>query len=172
MSDENAAPADTAATADTTATVEPPARSLGGVKVVGILGILAGILLIVVGIVAWVAVSTQLAAENITVPDDAVAFQGQQVTGPVTAYIQADIINHHALSASDGQTYAELDQDDPVRATVMNASFLRASLFTSVVAFGVSAFAMAMGILSIMFGWALHRLASAPVVVRRSRLAE
>lgn len=167
MSDENAA-----APADTTATVEPPARSLGGVKVVGILGILAGILLIVVGIVVWITVSMQLQAEKIVIPDDAMAFQGQVVAGPFTAYVQADIIQHHALEASGGQTYAELDREDPVRATMMNASFLRASLFTSVVSFGVAAFAIGIGILSIMFGWALHRLASAPVVVRRSRLAE
>jgi hypothetical protein len=151
--------------------VEPPARRLGGVKAVGILGILAGVLLIVVGIVAWIMVSTQLRAENITIPDDAMAFQGQTVAGPLTAYVQADIIQHHALEASGGKTYAELPMDDPVRATVMDASFLRASLFTSVVAFGVSAFAIGVGILSILFGWALHRLASAPVVVRRSTLA-
>ncbi len=151
--------------------VEPPARRLGGVKAVGILGILAGVLLIVVGIVAWIMVSTQLRAENITIPDDAMAFQGQTVAGPLTAYVQADIIQHHALEASGGKTYAELPMDDPIRATVMDASFLRASLFTSVVAFGVSAFAIGVGILSILFGWALHRLASAPVVVRRSTLA-
>ena len=151
--------------------VEPPARRLGGVKAVGILGILAGVLLIVVGIVAWIMVSTQLRAENITIPDDAMAFQGQTVAGPLTAYVQADIIQHHALEASGGKTYAELPMDDPIRATVMDASFLRASLFTSVVAFGVSAFAIGVGILSILFGWALRRLASAPVVVRRSTLA-
>lgn len=152
--------------------VEPPARKLGAVKVVGILGILAGILLIVAGIVVWIVVSMQLQAEKITIPDDAIAFQGQTVAGPFTAYVQADIIQHHALEASGGKTYAELPQDDPIRATMMNASFLRASLFTSVVSFGVAAFAIGMGILSIMFGWALHRLASAPVVVRPSRLAE
>ena len=48
-----------------------------------------------------------------------------------------------------------------MRATVMQASFLRASLFTSVVAYGVALFAAAMGVLSILFGWAIHRLASA-----------
>jgi hypothetical protein len=153
------------------ATVEPPARSLGGVKVVGILGILAGILLIVLGIVVWIMVSSQLRAENITVPDDAMAFQGQTVAGPLTAYVQADIIQHHALEAAGGQTYAELDMDDPVRETVMDASFLRASLFTSVVSFGVAAFAMGMGVLSIMFGWAFHRVASAPVVVKKANFA-
>ena len=48
------------------------------------------------------------------------------------------LVEHHALEASGGKTYAELDKDDPVRATMMNASFLRASLFTSVVSFGVA----------------------------------
>jgi hypothetical protein len=85
--------------------------------------------------------------------------------------VQADIIQHHALEASGGQTYAELDMDDPVRETVMDASFLRASLFTSVVSFGVAAFAMGMGVLSIMFGWAFHRVASAPVVVKKANFA-
>jgi len=152
-------------------TVEPPQKKVGAVKVIGILGILGGIALIVAGIVVWVMVSTQLRAENITIPDDAIAFQGQTVAGPFTAFVQADIIQTHALRASDGKTYAELAQDDPVRATMMNASFLRASLFTSVVSFGVAAFAMGIGVLSVMFGWALRRVAAAPVVVRRSAIA-
>lgn len=149
-------------------TVEPPQKKVGIAKVAGILGILGGVALIVVGLVVWIIVSSQLRAENITIPDDAMAFQGQTVAGPFTAYVQADIIQHHALTASGGKTYAELAQDDPVRATMMNASFLRASLFTSVVSFGVAAFAMGIGVLSILFGLALNRLASVPVVVRRS----
>lgn len=149
-------------------TIEAPAKSVGVVKTLGILGILGGIALIVVGVVVWIMVSTQLRAENITIPDDAIAFQGQQVAGPLTAYVQADIIQTHALHASGGKTYAELAQDDPVRATMMNASFLRASLFTSVVSFGVAVFAIGVGVLSIMFGAALRRLAAVPVVVRRS----
>jgi hypothetical protein len=163
MSDET-----TVTTADT---IEPPAKSVGLVKAVGILGIIGGILLILVGIIAWIAVTDQLTAEKITIPDDAVAFQGQQVTGPLTAYVQAETINKHALEASGGKTYAELPQDDPVRATVMQASFLRASLFTSVVAYGVALFAAGMGVLAILFGWAIHRLASVPVVVKRSALS-
>ncbi|SDQ18084.1 aromatic ring-opening dioxygenase LigA [Microbacterium sp. cf332] len=155
-------------TTPTADTVEAPVRSTGLVKILGILGMLGGIVLIVGGIVVWSVVSGQLRAENIVVPDDAAAFQGQTVAGPFTAYVQADIIQHHALDASGGQTYAELEKDDPVRATMMNASFLRASLFTSVVSFGVAAFAMGVGILSIIFGLAVHRLASAPVVVRRT----
>jgi hypothetical protein len=153
------------------ASVEPPTRSLGLVKAVGVLGIIGGILLILVGVVAWIGVTTQLTAEKITIPDDAAAMQGEQVTGPITAWIQADIINTHALAASGGKTYAELPQDDPARQTVMQASFLRASLFTSIVAYGVALFAAGMGVLSILFGWAFLRLASAPVVVKQARAA-
>ncbi len=156
---------------ETVDTIEPPVKNVGLVKVVGVLGILGGIALIVVGIIVWIMVSSQLRAENITIPDDAMAFQGQTVAGPLTAFVQADIIQHHALEASGGKTYAELPQDDPVRATMMNASFLRASLFTSVVSFGVAAFAMGIGVLSILFGAALRRLADVPVVVRRSTVA-
>ena len=155
----------------TTDVIEPPEKKVGLVKAVGILGIVGGILLIVVGVIAWIGVTNQLTAENITIPDDAAAFQGQQVTGPFTAFVQADIINQHALAASDGKTYAELDQDDPVRNTVMQASFLRASLFTSIVAYGVALFAAGMGVLAILFGWAIHRLASVPVVIKRSNVA-
>ena len=154
----------------TTDVIEPPEKKVGLVKAVGILGIIGGVLLIVVGVIAWIGVTTQLTAENITIPDDAVAFQGQQVTGPFTAWVQADIINTHALAASDGKTYAELEQDDPVRTTVMQASFLRSSLFTSIVAYGVALFAAGMGVLAILFGWAIHRLASVPVVIRRSNV--
>ncbi len=154
--------------APTADTVEAPVRKTGLVKILGILGMLGGVVLIIGGIVVWSMVSSQLRAENITIPDDAIAFQGQTVQGPFTAFVQADIIQTHALHASEGKTYAQLEQDDPVRATMMNASFLRASLFTSVVSFGVAAFAMGVGVLSIMFGFALHRLASAPVVIRRT----
>ena len=156
---------DQTSTADT---IETPAKKLGAVKAAAIFGMVVGALFIIVGIVAWILVTDQLTAENITIPDDAAAFQGQQVTGPLTAYVQADIINHHALEASGGKTYAELDQDDPLRGVAMQASFLRASLFTSVVAYGVALFAAAIGVLSILFGWAFIRLASTPVVVRRS----
>ena len=157
--------------AQTAGTVEVPARNLGLVKAVGVLGILGGLALIVVGLVVWIMVSTQLRAENIVIPDDAVAFQGQVVQGPVTACVQADTIQMHALRISEGKTYAELPQDDPIRDVMMNASFLRASLFTSVVSYGVAVFAMGVGALFIIFGWAVRRLARAPVVVKQSAIA-
>jgi len=51
--------------------------------------------------------------------------------------------------------------DDPRREVAMNASFLRASLYTSVVAFGVAAFAIGLGVLLILVGIGLLRIASA-----------
>jgi len=135
------------------------------VRLVALVAIIAGILLIVAGGVTWGVVRDQLVAENITIPEDAMAFQGNIVNGPIDAYIQADIINHHALEGSGGATYAELDREDPVRATMMNASFLRASLFTSVIAFGVAAFAAGLGVLFILIGWALRSVVPAPTRV-------
>ncbi|MGX1693764.1 aromatic ring-opening dioxygenase LigA [Microbacterium keratanolyticum] len=134
----------------TTATISGNARK---VRILAIFAMVVGAVFIVAGIVAWIAVSVQLAAENITVSDDAAFLAGSRVQGPLSAYAQAEIINHHALAMSDGKTYAELAQDDPTRDTVMNASFLRASLFTSVVSFGVALFAVGVGVLSMVFGY-------------------
>ena len=93
--------------------------------------------------------------------DDAAHFAGDAVDGPLTAYSQAQTIEKHALKASGGKTYAELAQDDPTRNTVMTASFLRASLFTSVVSFGVAAMAGGLGIVLLLIGWALLSVAKA-----------
>ncbi|ANJ28435.1 aromatic ring-opening dioxygenase LigA [Agromyces aureus] len=128
------------------------------VRLTGLAAIIGGILLIVVAIVAWASVSNQLSAENIVIPDDAPILAGETVNGPIDAFVQAGVIAMHAEEIGGGKTYAELDQDDPVRTTVMNASFLRASLFTSVVAFGVALFAGAVGAMFVLFGWSLRTI--------------
>ncbi|WP_243694825.1 aromatic ring-opening dioxygenase LigA [Labedella populi] len=154
------------ATSPATATVTMPAGKARAARLIGFLGILAGIVLILGGGIVWGMVSSQLAAEKITVSEDAAFLAGADVRGPLTAFAQADIINHHALAASDGKTYAELEQDDPVRATMMNASFLRASLFTSVVSFGVAAFAIGLGLVIGAIGWVLTVLVPRQVIAR------
>ncbi|WGD37844.1 aromatic ring-opening dioxygenase LigA [Lysinibacter sp. HNR] len=125
------------------------------VRWIGFLAILAGAVMIVAGGVVWGVVTTQLRAEEITVSEDAAFLGGSQVAGPFTALAQADIINVHTLEMTGGKTYAELEQNDPIRAVAMNASFLRASLFTSVVSYGVAAFAMGAGLMIGLLGWAL-----------------
>ena len=55
-------------------------------------------------------------------PEDAEWFAGDPVDGPLTAYSQAQIINDHALEATEGQTYAQMDREDPLRAVAMSAA--------------------------------------------------
>ncbi len=125
-------------------------------KVVAIILMVVGAGMVIAGGTTYMMVSSQLKAERITVSEDAARFAGQAVTGPFTAYQEALIIEKHALEATNGRTYAELDREDPLRATAMNGSFLRASLFTSVVAFGVSALVSATGVIFLLLGWALR----------------
>ncbi|WP_052666722.1 hypothetical protein [Nitriliruptor alkaliphilus] len=113
--------------------------------------IVLGVLLIVGGIATWALVSSTLAEQNITTPDDA-CLPEREVTGPFTAYCQAQIIQEHTLASTDGLTYAELDREDPRRDMAMNSSFLQASLFTSILAFGVAAMAAGMGVIFVLIG--------------------
>jgi hypothetical protein len=129
------------------------------IRLLGTLVMVAGLILSVSGAATWVFVQDSLADEKITVAEDAARFGGEAVDGPLTAYYQADIIEHHALEGAGGKTYAELDREDPLRPMVMNGSFLRASLFTSVVSFGVAAMAFGLGIIFGLVGYALRKLA-------------
>jgi hypothetical protein len=136
----------------------PRARGTGALRPLAVVVIVGGAILLVAGVFTWFVVRDQLSDEQITVSEDADHFAGERVDGPFTAYAQADIINEHALAETDGLRYAQLDREDPRRETAVTASFLRASLFTSVVAFGVAAFASGLGILMILIGWALLRV--------------
>ena len=156
------------------------------VRLVGIVSIIFGIVAILGGVSTWTLVTTQLSAENITVPKDSPLLPGARVADPLSAYAQAEIINHPALTASEGKTYAELgalatkaktdgdqalaDKYTAQRTTVMNASFLRASLFTSVLAYGVSLLVIGLGVMFLLMGWALGKVAKAdapaPAVVK------
>ena len=166
MSDSESAPAATpsndpaAAPVTETATPTTESRRPGshGVRVMGVLVIIIGFIFVVAGAGTYYTVSTTLSDEQITVSDDAKHFAGDPVDSPWTAYAQANAIEQHALEAGGGKTYAELPQDDPKRDTVMTASFLRASLFTSVVAFGVAFLVFGLGITLILVGWALVKV--------------
>jgi hypothetical protein len=124
-------------------------------RIVSIVSIVAGGFLIVAGAFTWYVVQRELADEKIVVSDDAAHFGGEPVDGPLTAYAEAMVIKEHSMDIADGQTYAQLPQDDPRRDSVMTASFLRASLFTSVVAFGVAALVVGLGVLFVLVGLAL-----------------
>jgi len=131
-----------------------PANASGH-RPIGITVIVIGALMIIAGVWSFATVSITLNEERITVSEDA-CLGGRSVVDPITAYCQADIIATHALEATGGKTYAELDREDPLRQVAMNGSFLRASLFTSVVAFGVSVMAIGVGIVFILLGYVVQ----------------
>jgi hypothetical protein len=124
-------------------------------RIVACISIVAGVFMIAAGAVTYYVVHRELADEKIVVSDDADHLAGEEVEGPFTAYSEAMTIKEHALEIGEGKTYAELPQDDPTRDTVMTASFLRASLFTSVVSFGVAALVIGLGVMFILVGLAL-----------------
>jgi hypothetical protein len=124
-------------------------------RVISIVLIVAGLMMMVAGSFTYYLVHRELADEKIVVSDDARTLAGHEVDGPFSAYSEATVIRKHASEVADGLTYAQLDRDDPRRETVVTASFLRASLFTSVVAFGVAALVVGLGVLFILVGLAV-----------------
>ncbi len=155
-------------------------------KVTGIVAIVAGIVFILAGGVTWGLISSNLVEQKITVAEDSPMLPGDEVDGPFSAFAEAQIINEHAMHATEGKTYAELGAEvkaaeaagDTARAeelqgqrtTVMNASFLRASLFTSVIAYGVAALVMGLGVILALVGWTFTNLATPARVVAAADL--
>lgn len=125
-------------------------------KLIGLIAIVLGAVFIIAGGVSYNMVHNKLAAEKITVSADSPKYAGLEVAGPLTAFQEANMIQTHALKATGGKTYAELDKADPLRTVAMNGSFLRASLFTSVVSFGVSALAAGVGVMFVLIGIAIR----------------
>jgi hypothetical protein len=97
--------------------------------------------------------------ERITVAGSSPWLAGSPVRGPITAFAQAEAIRRTTLASTGGRTYAELDGDDPTAEMAMNASLLRSSLFTSVLAFGVAAAQVGIGAVLVATGGALSRAA-------------
>jgi hypothetical protein len=139
------------------------ARDRRSARIAGIVGIVIGALMVIGGVAAWFGISSELAQEKITVSEDAAFMQGAPVVDPLTAWAQAEVIQQHALDATGGKTYAELDQDDPLRDVAASSSYLRTSLFTSIVAFGVALLAAGTGVIAILYGWSLVTLGRRPV---------
>jgi hypothetical protein len=120
-------------------------------KLASVGAVALGLILVVSGIATWTVVSSTLRDQKIVTPEDA-CLPEKRVAGPFTAYCQAKVIEKHTLESTGGKTYAELDREDPLREVAASSSFLQASLFTSVLAFGVAAMAAGMGVLFVLIG--------------------
>jgi hypothetical protein len=141
------------------------------VIVVGIAFALSGLVVAGAGIYIRTFVGQQLAAQNITTPEDA-SIPNAPVDGIATALSMANIIQHHAAGSSNGLTYAQMgrftvasgdpagtnnaDQalkdanGNPVANAARNTQLTAASLVTalslSAMALGASYGAMALGV--------------------------
>jgi ABC-type sugar transport system permease subunit len=130
-------------------------------KTASIVAIVVGIVMALAGVATWVLVTTTLSEQKIVVSDDADCLAGDEVDGPFSAYCQARVIDKHTKEITGGKTYAELDREDPNRATAADSAFLQASLFTSVVAFGVAGMAVVVGVVLALIGFAMRQPATA-----------
>jgi hypothetical protein len=139
-------------------------------RTASIFSILIGLILIIGGVATWIMVSSTLADQKITVSDDASCLPGDEVNGPFSAYCEAQIIDHHALEATGGLHYSELDREDPLRQTAASAAFLQASLFTSVVAFGVAGMAILIGLLFVLIGLGIKDVADRTIRTQRTQV--
>ena len=139
---------------------------------VGGIGIASGALFVAAGVGAWVTVTKQLRAEKITVPGNAPRLAGQRVQGPATAYVEAFVIKGNAERGAGGRTFADIseamrgvdsasDEAAELRkqsSALSTAASLRTSLMTSVLAYGVSAFAAGLGVVLLLTGAQLRRV--------------
>lgn len=123
-------------------------------------------------------VKAELLSQNITTPADA-SIPNAVVKDAATARSMAAIIDKHALASSGGKTYSELgrfvaaaggDTNDeaaalkgadgrpvanPIRNVAFQASALRTSLLTSVMAFEISKLVIGLGVLVLALGLAV-----------------
>jgi hypothetical protein len=125
-------------------------------------------------------VKDELVAQNIVTPDDA-SIPGVVVDDVATARSMAAIIDTHARESSDGLTYAEMGRfmtpdgdpagtsdpeqavldaegnpvSNPARTSAFQASALRTSLFSSVMAFEISTLVMGLGLMLVVLGFAV-----------------
>jgi hypothetical protein len=138
---------------------------------VGIAFAIAGLVAAGAGLYIRTFVGRQLAAQNITTPEDA-SIPNAPVTGIATSLSMADIIQQHAAESSNGLSYAQmgrfaLESGDPAgtnnadeaakdaagktvanqaRTTQLTAAGLVTSLSLSAMAIGASYAAIALGV--------------------------
>jgi hypothetical protein len=146
----------------------------------GVIFIGAGVYTIGRGYDARNDVREELLAQNITTTEDA-SIPNARVRDASTAKAMADIIDVHALESTDGLTYSELGRfmaangdpagtsnedealigDDgkpvanPLRNVAFQASALRTSLYTSVMAFNVADLVVGLGVMIVVLGVAV-----------------
>lgn len=162
----------------------------------GLVFVAAGIYTVSRGYDARQQVREELIAQRITTTADA-SIPNAPVQDAATAKAMADVINKHALESTDGKTYSEMgrflakdggDTSDeslalkdssgkpvanPLRNVAFQASALRTSLYTSVMAFNVADLVIGLGLMIAVLGLVVGGIGVAlgglaiPVLARR-----
>jgi hypothetical protein len=114
-----------------------------------------GVVEILIGAAAWAVVSRRLADEKIVVPGSSRWFPNRTVRDPITALQEAEVVRRITLKATGGKTYGEMAEGDPMARMALDASLIRSSLFTGILAFGVAGMQIALGAVFIVIGRAL-----------------
>ncbi|QGQ18757.1 aromatic ring-opening dioxygenase LigA [Cellulomonas sp. JZ18] len=125
-------------------------------RLVATLLLVLGTLFVVGGAGTWAVTAAGLASEGVTVAESAPAFVGAPLDTPWEAWAQTEAIRTDLHEATGGRTYADMDRDDPQRDMVATGTFLRASLLTSVVAFGVATALVGIGVGFLLGGLGLR----------------
>ena len=144
----------------------------------GLVFLAAGVYTVARGFDAKDQVRDELVAQRITTPEDA-TIPNVTVDDAASARSMADVIGKHSFDATDGRTYSEMgrylatdggDTNDPelamtgadgkpvanpLRNTAFQASSLRTSLYTSVMAFNVSDLVIGLGLMIVVLGLAV-----------------
>lgn len=157
------------------ATVAATRKTTGTRVIAWILAIL-GVFMVIIGGAVWAVTANKLSDQKISVAavtkDNPGDFAGSPVDSPWTALAQINAIQEHTKEATDNRTYAEIPQvatsdgetssesgalltdqekaDYQARNTAQTSSFLQASLFESVMAFGVAVLIMGLGVLFVL----------------------
>jgi hypothetical protein len=145
----------------------------------GLVFVAAGVFTASRGYDARKQVRSELLAQNITTTPDA-SIPNVRVQDAATAKSMAEIIDHHSREATGGKTYAEMgrflaadgkgDTSDealalkdssgqpvanPLRNVAFQATALRTSLYTSVMAFNVADLVIGLGLMIVVLGLAI-----------------
>jgi hypothetical protein len=137
--------------------------------ILGIVFIGGGIYMMMEGGNAKDDVRDAIVRENITTSEDA-SIPNERVDDADTAQAQAEVIEKHVLETTGGKTYAELERDDPDRATVLNSVSLRTALNLAVMGFKISDLVIGMGAFMVVLG-ITHIVFLAPAVYWAAEVA-
>ncbi len=112
-----------------------------GIVILAVLFVVAGAILLVEGNNTRTELVSSLANENITGADPQILLTYEGARAPegvvvpeakidtgIEAYYQAQVIRTHTMGITEGKTYAEMDRQDPARATYITSLTLQNSL--------------------------------------------